>query len=601
MPLSILALLTVRNESDYISHCLRHLIDQGLSVCLIDNGSTDDTVQKASEFLSTGKLRIEHLAYNGCFELANVLKNETRLTKLIHADWYMHHDADEIRYAPAGMGTLQEAIEIVDKEGFNAINFDEFVFLPPTLSDRPPVCEVNYEDYFTDYYYFSPRPHHRLNAWKNTNKPVDLISEAGHQVKFEGLTIYPKSFTLKHYIGLSKQKIITKYASRVYSIDEMLNRRWHGARAHFNQTEVVWPAPTMLKTISSPGDLLDKTSPLTTHPFLNSEESREIERADELYKIKYDSQKPLQRAKEKLAQVGILSLKVNPAPFVVGVMRSGTTLLRLMLDAHPELAVPSETRFFPALNPLVNKKTATPYDVVSILESINTWPDFELEAEDLLQNMTARGINTPGAALRMFYQSYAQRFNKLRWGDKTPYYNLHMDQISLLIPEARFIHIIRDGRDVALSTKGLWFDLGKNIEEIAVNWMNRIRQTRQLAQLVPHYIELRYEDLISAPEQTLRKICKFIHLPFSPLMLEYHHTAKDRLDEFKTRYSTNGEILVSKERRMSAFALASTPPQKSRIERWRNELTTEQILKFEAIAGPLLGELGYDLLSKNKA
>jgi hypothetical protein len=317
-----------------------------------------------------------------------------------------------------------------------------------------------------------------------------------------------------------------------------------------------------------------------------------------LLQCKAQQRQPLYRFREQLAQRGIWPLPHKPAPFVVGVMRSGTTLLRLMLDAHPDLAIPSETRFFPAINSLITQKQMAPVEAVSILKSVNTWPDFELDSEKLIKSMDAQQINTPSNALRHFYQAYAARFNKPRWGDKTPYYGLHMDQISLLIPEARFVHIIRDGRDVALSTKGLWFDLGKDIEEIAVNWMSKIRQTRQLAQLVPHYLELRYEDLIHQPEQTLRKICQFIHLPYHPKMLEYHRTAETRLDEFKTRYSNEGDIIVSKEQRKSAFKLASTPPQKNRIERWRNELTPEQIAQFEAIAGTLLLELNYPLVSQ---
>jgi hypothetical protein len=597
MPLYVLALLTVRNESDYIQQCLEHLFSQGINVCLIDNGSTDDTVAKASAFLPTGQLQIEHLPYKGYFELSSILENEVRLSKLIPADWYIHHDADEIRYAPEGMGSLREAIEAVDSQGFNAINFDEFVFLPP---ESAKAAVKDYEAEFTDYYYFAPRPIHRLNAWKNTGKEIDLVTHAGHKVEFDGIKIYPEAFTLKHYIGLTKNKIIAKYASRVYSIEEMLNRNWHGERASFSHSEINWPHPKELKVTNEPrARNLDKSTPLTSHPFLVNTESRPIENAQLLLRRKQAQQNPLARLRETLAQQGLFPVKNKPIPFVVGVMRSGTTLLRLMLDAHPDLAIPAETRFFPALAPLVNKAPIEPEEIVNLLTSINTWPDFELDSDILLQRMHQSGVNNTGHALRVFYEAYAERLGKKRWGDKTPYYCLHMDQINTLFPETRFIHIIRDGRDVALSTKGLWFDLGKTIEETAVNWANRIRQTRQLAQLVPHYMELRYEDLITEPETALRKICKFIHLPYNPAMLEYHQTAHRRLDEFKSRYSEDGEVTVSKEQRKAAFRLASAPPQKDRIERWRNELSQEQIEQFEAVAGPLLKELNYSLLYDN--
>ncbi len=597
MSLSIVALLTVRNESPYISTCLQHLISQGVDICLIDNESTDNTVALAEPFLGKGLLCIEKIPYRGCFELAEILRNEERLAKKLDADWYIHHDADEIRYAPKSMGSLKEAIAQVDKEGYNAINFDEFVFLP--MEDTCDYKLGNYEQTLKHYYHFFPRKNHRINAWKNFSVKIDLVAEGGHRIIFEGRKIYPENFILKHYIGLGRRQLIRKYAGRVFSVEEMFTRGWHEARATFSATEIRWPEVSNLLVADDPQSL-DTSDPQATHPFLNDDDARPISNARLLLEKKNQLKSEMTRMSEAMVRAKAKN-NPRPVPFVVGVMRSGTTLLRLMLDAHYDLAIPSETRFFPALTPLFEREQVSPSELLDVLTSINTWPDFEINREQLQLEMEAAGIASAADGLRFFYSSYAKRFNKQRWGDKTPYYGLHLDQISTLFPEARFVHIIRDGRDVALSTKGLWFDLGNNIEEVAANWVSRIRQTRQLAQLVPHYLEIRYEDLVSQPEAVLKRVCRFLHLPFDASMLNYHVEANLRLNEFKPRYAADGGLVLTQARRKEAFLLTNEPPQTNRVARWRKECTTEEVKIFEEIAGDLLRELDYPMLTDEQS
>ena len=98
--LRIVALLTVRNEALYLARCLEHLYQQGVESCVIDNESTDDTLAIAQSFLDRGVFRIESQAYNGFFDLTALLKMKERLSQEIDADWFIHHDADEIREAP---------------------------------------------------------------------------------------------------------------------------------------------------------------------------------------------------------------------------------------------------------------------------------------------------------------------------------------------------------------------------------------------------------------------------------------------------------------------------------------------------------------------
>src|SRR4029434_6926754 len=137
------------------------------------------------------------------------------------------------------------------------------------------------------------------------------------------------------------------------------------------------------------------------------------------------------------------------APFIVGVPRSGTTLLRIMLDAHPQLAIPPETGFLSRLVrlPWLWAAGLGRRRLLTIITRAESWPDFHLDAHALAEALDAVKPFTLADGLRAFYRLYAARFNKSLWGDKTPLYGRHAYSIARLLPEARFIHLIRDGRD----------------------------------------------------------------------------------------------------------------------------------------------------------
>src|SRR5688572_21194201 len=181
----------------------------------------------------------------------------------------------------------------------------------------------------------------------------------------------------------------------------------------------------------------------------------------------------------------------SPMPVIVGVPRSGTTLLRMMIDAHPSVAIPPETGFLPRLADL-----ATGLDSADaawkVITTFPTWPDFHLDAAALRARFDRRSPLSPADAARAFYSSYAARLGKTQWGDKTPSYGADLDRIASLLPEARFIHMIRDGRDVMVSVRGLWFRPGETVEACAMDWARRIVRTRELGARVPWYLEIRY-------------------------------------------------------------------------------------------------------------
>ncbi len=284
---------------------------------------------------------------------------------------------------------------------------------------------------------------------------------------------------------------------------------------------------------------------------------------------------------------------MTPAPFIVGVGRSGTTLLRLMLDAHPALAIPSETLF---LEDAI-KQGATPGNFAQIATASQTWPNMAMDRAEL--EVAASSASSLSDAIRAFYRLYARRRGKARWGDKTPYYRVYMRDIAGLLPEAHFIHVIRDGRDSALSYQGLWFGPGDDFEKQARFWSEAVEHAREQARELEHYTEIRYEALVAEPQKTLRDLCAGLELDFDPAMLAYHANAAERLDELKQPFGPKDRTPQDMKTFMAIHDRAKEPPDASRIGRWRTEMSREDLRRYEAIAGPMLRALGYETGSQH--
>jgi len=265
----------------------------------------------------------------------------------------------------------------------------------------------------------------------------------------------------------------------------------------------------------------------------------------------------------------------------------------MMLDAHPQLAIPPETHFIPeaAAASRASAENSRKEFMDCVLGS-RFWDDFQLDADMLRRQVEQVEPFQVGAGLRVFYQLYAERFGKQRWGDKTPTYLAQMRLITELLPEACFIHVIRDGRDVLLSVKGLWFGPG-SVSEAAEAWVNRIRSARAEAVDLPNYMEIRYEDLVLDSEKTLRTICVFVDLPWESRMLDYHRGAEERLAEIARDVQKGGKLVATAKQRTSIHALTSKQPDATRIGRWKHEMPVADRNEFEKIAQPLLAELGY--------
>jgi len=292
-------------------------------------------------------------------------------------------------------------------------------------------------------------------------------------------------------------------------------------------------------------------------------------------------------------------MSFQPMPIIVGSPRSGTTLLRLMLDAHPHLAIPPETGF------LISGKrfNERQKDVVKTFFQTITkyppdapaWNDFHIPATDYYRRLLEiRPFSAPDG-FRLFYKMYAERFGKSRWGDKTPLYAHHLIAIQDLLPEAYFIHIIRDGRDTAISLREQWFSPGNDIITQAQFWKENVLTAHSQGKQCHHYMEIRFEDLIQHSEHTLRQICDYIELDFDPHMISHHKNASSRLQEHLERRKADGSLLVSQSTRQNQQRSSSQPPNELKIGVWKNLLNSDEIHKFESIAGDTLQAYGYEI------
>lgn len=225
----VIALMTSYNEADIIYYTIKRLVDQGIEVYLIDNWSTDATVSTAKKLLGNGLLGIERFPPEGparFYEWTQLLRRVEQLSNTLDADWFIHHDADEVRQT-LWIGTnLKEGLYHVDQCKCNAVDHTCIVF--------PPVDDYfqggDPETYF-NYYEFGNRPGHflQIKAWKNLGIAVSLAASGGHEVQFQGRRVYPYKFLLKHYPIRSqthgRKKVLSERKPRLSP--EERARGWH--------------------------------------------------------------------------------------------------------------------------------------------------------------------------------------------------------------------------------------------------------------------------------------------------------------------------------------------------------------------------------------
>jgi hypothetical protein len=170
-----------------------------------------------------------------------------------------------------------------------------------------------------------------------------------------------------------------------------------------------------------------------------------------------------------------------------------------------------------------------------------------------------------------------------------------MPKLARVLPEARFVHLTRDGRDAAISRRSRAVAEPAPFGVLAKRWKRRILQARRHSRRVRHYMEARYEDLVTDPEPTLRRICEFSELDFDPAMLRYYERAEERLQEMAGALpAKKGRPEREAGERVAAHAMTTKPPDPQRLQVWKQEMTEAENAEFEEAAGYLLEELGYE-------
>lgn len=278
--------------------------------------------------------------------------------------------------------------------------------------------------------------------------------------------------------------------------------------------------------------------------------------------------------------------------FLVGAPRSGTTLMQYILRSHPDLGFPTgESHFFV---PFYQQREAygdlsRPENVRRLLEQIYTdrraFFDEELhglhwDLDAVTRLVTERGASTVPDIIATVMAENARLEGKSRWGDKTPYYVLHLALLQEMFPNARFVHIVRDGRDCALSMLERKKDLKIfSTYHAAYVWKRYVDAGTAYGERQPEaYKELNYEALIQDPEPVLTDLCRFLDVAYDPRLVDY-----------------------TKARGPGKTPLVTKPIQGDNSEKWRSRMSRRQLEVFEGMAGDTLRAKGYAIATERQA
>src|SRR3972149_7654342 len=287
----------------------------------------------------------------------------------------------------------------------------------------------------------------------------------------------------------------------------------------------------------------------------------------------------------------------EPPIIIIGNPRSGTTLLRLMLTCHRNIVIPPECGFA-----VWWYKKYKDWDSDSIKARLNDFLDdlfqskkielWNLNREQLKEFILSKHINNYSELVSSIYEYFAKNQKKTfhRWGDKNNFHLNYIDTIYSLFPGAQFIHIIRDGRDVACSYKDMSKlnaeskyapNLPVDLITIAKEWVDNIQLIRSsFASLGWSNVkEIRYEDLVMESDVILEDVCSFLNEEYDPSMLAFHS-----INKIKQLEPT--ELLAWKNKTLMEVT-------SSQMSRYKAELTANEIELFNAFAGDLLAIYGY--------
>lgn len=267
--------------------------------------------------------------------------------------------------------------------------------------------------------------------------------------------------------------------------------------------------------------------------------------------------------------------------FITGSQRSGTTLLRLLLNSHSQIAIPEEASFlYPFLNKhiLNQKRPLSPPQrerFISYLQNDEQFKKWEISSKDLAQ--LENSSVSQKVAIEFLYAAFAAKRDKDIVGDKSPKFIRKLNLLTSLYPAAKFIHIVRDGRDTFLSLKKRQHHSAKSALVSSAEWrMKEILIQRALKNIPKRAIRIRYEDLVQSPSQSLIKICRFLDVEFEPDMLMFWKTSEKYIDQ------QHSDLIFK-------------PVDPQNIQKWKSGLSNREIDEYTFISRSLLKTYDYEV------
>ena len=281
--------------------------------------------------------------------------------------------------------------------------------------------------------------------------------------------------------------------------------------------------------------------------------------------------------------------------FVLGNPRSGTTLLRLLIASHPDFVIPPECGFAVWLRtqgwswrPEYNDE---PNEIDRFLVALNNCRKYEtwnLPDKKVVEKIKLQRPQNYSELVACVYLAYASEYKPTArfWGDKNNFHMVHVNDIAEMFPQCRFVHIVRDVRDIACSYRELATlessspyrpNLPSNVESIAEQWNDNIEAVGKSFETIAanRRCFVRYEDLVINPEATLSKLCEFLAVPFSEEMLDFH---RRNLEPDHT---------------MDWKELTKKPVSKNQVGRFRKLLSPLEIEYFQKHCRQTLESYGY--------
>jgi hypothetical protein len=265
---------------------------------------------------------------------------------------------------------------------------------------------------------------------------------------------------------------------------------------------------------------------------------------------------------------------------VLGCPRSGTTLLQVMLHAHPRLAIAPETRFilpayrqrlrFGNLEDPANRRALAEFVVDG-----RYFGNLGLDPGETVERIVG-GPPTFGSAIGIVLRSYAARFGRPRWGEKRPGYYRHIDVVMRLFPDAQIVHLVRDPRDCVASLKRMpWWKRTSHHSVLA--WARAIDLTAEATRRWP-ILQVQYERLVTDPEGELRGLCAALGEDYDPAMVEPERFVTEVVPDKRWHRSTRGG-----------------PATTARIGRWRGHLEPWELQLCETVLARRMERFGYEL------